>query len=77
MGVAVAGGRVDVAGTGVAVAGTGVAVAGKFLLVGVGDGPMTVLAELDGERLTEAQRAEAAAPGGIGAALRRVLGGRA
>jgi flagellar biogenesis protein FliO len=45
--------------------------AGRTLLVGVGDGPMTVLAELDPTRL----EAPAAAPStGLVAALRRVVG---
>jgi len=45
--------------------------AGRHFLIGVGDGPMTVLAELDGDKLARAQ--EASAPARFAAVLARVL----
>jgi flagellar biosynthetic protein FliO len=48
-----------------------VAVAGRHFLIGVGDGPMTVLAELDGDRLPKDQ--EAGAPARFAAVLVRAL----
>ena len=46
--------------------------AGRSFLIGVGEGPMTVLAELDGDKLKAAQEASVA-----GAAVRRGAGARA
>ena len=49
--------------------------AGKFLLVGVGDGPMTTLAELDAAKVAALEVPEApGGPAGWGEILRRVLG---
>lgn len=56
-----------------------VEVAGRCLLVGVGDGPMAVLAEVDRAQLGEVGLAGSAGTDGEGgwrAALRRALGGR-
>jgi flagellar biosynthetic protein FliO len=47
--------------------------AGKFLLVGVGDGPMTTLAELDPARARELE-SEAGADVGLIDLVRRLLG---
>ena len=49
--------------------------AGRYLLVGVGDGAMTMLAELDGARLPQPAAPEKA-DDRFTAALRRALGGR-
>lgn len=48
--------------------------AGKFLLVGVGEGAMAVLAELDAARVRELEAGEASAQLGFVEAMRRVLG---
>lgn len=49
--------------------------AGKYLLVGVGDGPMTTLAELDSAEVRRIEAEEAARIGeGWGAVLKRALG---
>ena len=47
--------------------------AGKFLLVGVGDGPMTTLAELDATEVAALEKADAEAPTFVDT-LRRALG---
>lgn len=47
--------------------------AGRSFLLGVGDGPMTVLAELDGDKVKSAMAADVAAPK-FAEALARVLG---
>src|SRR2546426_989712 len=54
-----------------------VEVAGRVLLVGVGEGPMSVLAELDAAKLPAPQPEPAAPGGGIAAAVRRLVRGRA
>jgi flagellar biogenesis protein FliO len=50
--------------------------AGRSFLIGVGEGPMTVLAELDGDKLKAAREASVAAPGGFAEVLARALGRR-
>jgi flagellar biogenesis protein FliO len=47
--------------------------AGRSFLIGVGDGPMTVLAELDGDKVKSAMAADVAAPK-FAEVLGRVLG---
>src|SRR4051795_11328480 len=49
--------------------------AGRSFLIGVGEGPMTVLAELDGEKLASARAASVPAPG-FAEVLARALGRR-
>src|SRR5580698_2137735 len=49
--------------------------AGRSFLLGVGDGPMTVLAELDGDKVKAAAATPVAGPG-FAAVLARVLGKR-
>lgn len=48
--------------------------AGRFLLVGVGEGPMAVLAELSAEAAKRIEAEGATAGGGAAAVLRRVVG---
>jgi flagellar protein FliO/FliZ len=52
--------------------------AGRYLLVGVGDGPMTTLGELDAAEVRRIEAEEGAAAsgfaGGFGALLKRALG---
>ena len=47
--------------------------AGRFLLVGVGEGPMSLLAELDAAKVAELDRPGVASPG-IVDLVRRILG---
>jgi flagellar biogenesis protein FliO len=49
--------------------------AGRSFLIGVGEGPMTVLAELDGDKLKSAREASVAVPG-FAEVLARALGRR-
>ena len=49
--------------------------AGRSFLIGVGEGPMTVLAELEGDKLRAAREASVAAPG-FAEVLARALGRR-
>lgn len=49
--------------------------AGRFLLVGVGEGPMAVLAELSAEEARRIEADAAAGAGGVAAVLRRAVGG--
>jgi flagellar biosynthetic protein FliO len=51
-----------------------VACAGKYLLVGVGDGPMAVLGEVDAAEAQRIEAEEAAGQGGFIALARRALG---
>jgi flagellar biosynthetic protein FliO len=52
--------------------------AGKFLLLGVGEGPMTTLAELDAADVARAlAEDEAPSSAGLVELMRRALGGRA
>ncbi len=54
-----------------------VAAAGKYLVVGVGDGPMAVLAELDPVEGKKVEEAEAASQGaGLVELAKRALSGR-
>jgi flagellar biogenesis protein FliO len=50
--------------------------AGRSFLIGVGEGPMTVLAELDGDQLLKSAREASVAAPGFAEVLARALGRR-